>query len=140
MGFRRPVTTALSVGVIGLTVAVGVLVWPRLPAEIVTQFSASGTPTTTVSKPVGVFLFPAIIVLLVAVLRGAFRVDPPDDPQLEAVTELSTVCVLSAVHLSVLAWNLGYPISMDLVTLGILLWAAVFVGYVIVRERDLSIP
>jgi uncharacterized membrane protein len=131
--------TVLTLLLIAGTTAAGLVVWPRLPAEIATQFSARGTPTTVVSKPVGVFLTPAIMALVVLVLRAGFRVDPPGDPRVVTVTELSTVCLLSAVHLLVLAWNLGYPVPIDPVFVGILVWTAALVGYVLIRERVISV-
>ena len=135
MVIRRPVAAVLSGGVIALTSAAGLAVWSQLPTEIVTQFSVSGTPTTTVSKPVGVFRFPAIMALTVVVFRGVFRVDPPATTRTESVIELSTVCVLSVLHLSVLAWNLGYPISIDLITVGSILWAVALVVYLYRQEH-----
>ncbi|MEA1931348.1 MAG: DUF1648 domain-containing protein [Euryarchaeota archaeon] len=135
---RRHATIS-SLGLIAVTAAAGVAVWPRLPAEMAIHFSLAWEPNTYVSKPLAVFLLPAIMLLTLAVLRGGFRVDPPEDPHVASVTTLSTMGLLAALHILVLAWNLGYPIPSDLVTLGILLWAVALVGYVIVRERGSSI-
>jgi len=144
MVVRRPTTGLLSAGVIALTAAVGVAFWPQLPSEIVTRFSLSGTPATTVSKPVGVFRFPVIMVVTLVVLRGVFRVSPPRTPRTASVIELSTVCVLSALHLLILVWNLGYPVPMDLgypipvnlVTLGVVLWVGALGVYLYLHETD----
>ncbi len=136
---RIRTVAVVTLGLVVGSTAVGLLVWPRLPAEMAIHFSATGTPDNYVSKPIAVFLLPAIMLGTLAFLAGAFRVDPPDDPNVASVTTLSTMGLLTAVHILVLAWNLGYPVPFDLVTLGILLWAAVLVGYVVIRERRISI-
>ncbi|GGK55785.1 DUF1648 domain-containing protein [Haloarcula sebkhae] len=120
--------------VIGLTALAGLTVWSRLPAEIAIHFSASGTPDTYVSKPVGVVLMPALMFATLLVLKGAFRYDPPDVPQVAATITVATMAFMGAVHGLVLAWNLGYPVPFDLVLIGSLVWAVLIVGYAVTVE------
>lgn len=136
---RRQVSF-LTACLIALPVAVGVAVWARLPAEMAVHFSATGTPDNYVPKPIGVFLVPVVMLFTLAVIRAAFRADPPDDPRLEPVVTGSSMVLLSAAQLLVLAWNLGYSIPFDLVLVGIMLWSIGLVGYGIVRERGISVP
>jgi len=135
---RLRTTTVVTLALVVGSTAIGLLVWSRLPAEMAIHFSATGTPDTYVSKPIGVFLLPAIMLGTLVFLAGAFRVDPPDDPRIASVTAVSTMGFMAAVQGLVLAWNLGYPVPFDLVTVGVVLWGAALVGYVVVRERRIQ--
>jgi len=136
---RRQVSV-LTACLIAVPVAAGVAVWSRLPAEMAIHFSATGTPDNYVPKPVGVFLVPVVMLFTLAVIRAAFRADPPDDSQIEPVVTVSSIALLSAVQLLVLAWNLGYSVPFDLVLVAVVLWSIGLVGYVTVRERGMSVP
>ncbi|EMA20128.1 DUF1648 domain-containing protein [Haloarcula argentinensis] len=132
---RQPDRADIVSGVIvGLTTMAGLTVWSHLPAEVAIHFSASGTPDTYVSKPVGVALMPALMLATLLVLKGAFRFDPPDVPQVAATITVATMAFMSAVHGLVLAWNLGYPVSFDLVLVGSFAWAVLIVGYAVREE------
>ncbi|NHN63333.1 DUF1648 domain-containing protein [Haloarcula sp. JP-Z28] len=120
--------------IIGLTTIAGLTVWSRLPAEIAIHFSASGTPDTYVSKPVGAVLMAVLMLATLLVLKGAFRYDPPDAPQVAATITVATMAFMGAVHGLVLAWNLGYPVPFDLVLIGSLVWAVVMVAYALKAE------
>ena len=133
---RRQSRTDIANGVIiGLTALAGLTVWSRLPAEIAIHFSASGTPDTYVSKPVGVVLMPALMLATLLVLKGAFRYDPPDVPQVAATITITTMAFMGAVHGLLLVWNLGYPVPFDLVLVGSLVWAVLIVGYAVREEH-----
>ena len=135
----RRVSTGLSIGLIVLSVVAGIVVWPRLPAEMAIHFSVTGTPDNYVSKPIAVGLLPAVMAATLVFLAGAFRVDPPDDPRVAAVTTVSTMGLMAAIQALVLAWNLGYPVPFDLVIVGVVVWGAALVGYVAARERGWSL-
>jgi len=124
----------LAVGIVALAALVGVALWPQLPAEVAIHFSASGTPDNYVSKPVGVFLLPALMLALVLVLRISMAADPPSHPQTGPVVVLATTAFLGLVHVLVLAWNAGYPVPLDGLLVGALVFAAVLVGYTVWRE------
>jgi uncharacterized membrane protein len=135
MGPRQNRAEIASACIIGLTALAGVAVWPRLPAEVAIHFSASGTPDNYVSKPVGVALLPALMVATLAVLKGAFRYDPPDAPQVATTITVATMAFMGAIHGLVLAWNLGYAVPFDLVLVGSLVWAVLVVAYAANGER-----
>lgn len=138
MSFRVRRRTVVDVGLIGVATAAGLVLWPRLPAEMAIHFSASGTPDHFVSRTVGVVLLPGIMVATIAVLNAAARLDPPDDERVFAVVSSGTMTLLAAVHLFVLAWNLGADISPTAVAAAVLLAAFGLVAYAFVRERSLS--
>jgi len=127
-------TDVLSGGLVVLTALAGVALWPQLPAEVAIHFSASGTPDNYVPKAVGVFLLPAIMLGTLVVVRVSLRVDPPSNPTTGPVVTLATMVFLSAIHLLVLAWNAGYPVRIDGILLGSLVWAALLVAYVVRKE------
>ena len=124
----------LAAGIVGLSVLAGVALWPQLPAQVAIHFSASGTPDNYVSKAVGVVLLPALMLAMVLVLRVAMAADPPSHPQTGPVVVLATTAFLGVVHVVVLAWNVGYPVPLDGLLVGSLVFAAVLVGYTVWRE------
>ncbi|MDS0219880.1 DUF1648 domain-containing protein [Haloarcula sp. S1AR25-5A] len=129
MALRRNQADIASGVLIGLTALAGVAVWSQLPAEVAIHFSASGTPDNYVSKPVGVVLLPALMLGTLLILKGAFRYDPPETPQVAAAITVATMAFMGAIHGLVLAWNLGYPVPFDLVLGGSLVWAVFIVVY-----------
>jgi uncharacterized membrane protein len=124
----------LAAGIVGLSALAGVALWPQLPAQVAIHFSASGTPDNYVSKAVGVVLLPALMLAMVLVLRVAMAADPPSHPQTGPVVVLATTAFLGVVHVVVLAWNVGYPVPLDGLLVGSLVFAAVLVGYTVWRE------
>jgi len=131
-------TDRLAVGVVAVTALAGVALWPQLPAEVAIHFGASGTPDNYVPKAVGVFLLPAIMLGTLVVVRVSMRVDPPSNPMTGPVVTLATMGFLSAIHLLVLAWNAGYPVPLDGILVGSLVWAGLLVAYVVRNEVSWS--
>ena len=125
----------LAAGIVGLSALAGVALWPQLPAQVAIHFSASGTPDNYVSKAVGVVLLPAIMLSTLLILRVALHVAPPSHPRTGPVAVLATTGFLGAVHVLVLAWNVGYPVSLDGLLVGTLVFVAMLVGYTLWRER-----
>ena len=125
---------SLAVGVTLLAALFGIAIWPQLPAEVAIHFSAAGTPDNYVPKAVGVALLPAIMLATLLVLRVSMAVDPPSDPRTGPVITVATTMFLAGVHVAVLAWNAGYPVPLDGLLLGSLLFAALLVGYAVWRE------
>lgn len=134
MARRQRRADVASVLIIALTALAGFAVWSRLPAEVAIHFSASGTPDNYVSKSVGVVLMPVLMLATLIVLKGAFRYDPPEVPRVAATITIATMAFMGAIHGLVLAWNLGYPISLSLVLVGSLAWAVFIVGYAVKME------
>lgn len=129
MALRRNRANIANGLIIALTALAGVAVWSQLPAEVAIHFSASGTPDNYVSKPVGVALLPMLMLGMLLILKSAFRYDPPETPQVAATITVATMAFMGAIHGLVLAWNLGYPVSFDLVLVGSLVWTVVMVAY-----------
>lgn len=132
---RRSPEGLLNGVLIGVTTAIGLVLWPSLPPEVAIHFSAAGTPDGYVPRAVGVVLVPAVMVVTYAVIEAAVRYDPPDDDRVATVTTVATMGLLAALHVLVLAWNLGYAVPFELVTLGVLAWGIGLCGYVLRRER-----
>ncbi|MFB6084613.1 MAG: DUF1648 domain-containing protein [Halorientalis sp.] len=130
---------AVSLGLVAVTALAGLVLYPRLPAEMAIHFSATGRPDDFAPKPVAVAAVPVVMVLTHVVLRWAVRVDPPDDPRIVTVVVVATMLLLAATQGLVLAWNLGYPVPFDLVLLGVLAWGGLVVGYTVVREYGLDL-
>ncbi|WP_135305730.1 DUF1648 domain-containing protein [Haloarcula amylovorans] len=128
-------TALVSGSLVALTTLAGVVLYPQLPAEVAIHFSASGTPDNYVSKTVAVVLLPVFMLVTLLVIEGAMRVDPSGDPRTARVVTVATMALMAAVHGLVLAWNLGYPISFDLVLVGVAVWTIAVCGYAIRRER-----
>ena len=125
---------SLAVGITLLSALLGIALWPQLPAEVAIHFSASGTPDNYVSKALGVTLLPAIMLATLLVLHVSMAVDPPSDPRTGPVITVATTAFLGVVHVVVLAWNAGYPVPLDGLLVGSLLFGAVLVGYTLWRE------
>jgi uncharacterized membrane protein len=135
MSLPRSRTDGLAVGIVALTALAGVALWPQIPAEVAIHFSASGTPDNYVSKPVGVFLLPVLMVAMLLVLNVSMAADPPSHPQTGPVVVLATTAFLGVVHVLVLAWNAGYAVPLDGLLVGALVFGASLVGYTLWRER-----
>jgi uncharacterized membrane protein len=124
----------LSLLIVVGTALVGLAFLPRLPPEFAIHFSAGGTPDNYVPRLVGALSLPAIMLGVFGVLRLAERLDPPTDPRTMPVVTVSTMILMSLVHLLVLGWNLGYAVPMPVVAGGAVLWSLALAGYVVLRE------
>lgn len=118
-----------------VTALAGVVALPGLPDQVAIHFSASGTPDTFVPPLVAVLLLPAIMVFTYLFLRYAPTFDPTANIAVLRVTTLATMALLGAIHVIVLAWNLGYPINIDLILPGVIVWTILVVGYALYKER-----
>lgn len=125
---RSNQSNRLAVGLLAAAAAVGVLLWPALPADVAIHWNASGAPDTVVSKPVAVFGLPAFGVAVVAFTRLA-----PDSltntPGGEDATVVFVGAALAAVQGAVYAWNLGFEFAVGVVVAAVLVAAALLVWY-----------
>ncbi|WP_434521024.1 SdpI family protein [Halorubrum sp. AS12] len=126
-------STRLRFGVAALLVAVAgaasLAVAPNLPEQMVTRWNGAGEPTGTLSRTLGMWLVPG----LAAGLIGLFALLPRIDPLRENVAAFRVhydrfvvvfTAFLVAIHLAVLAVNLGYAV--DVTTLAVAGGAALF--------------
>lgn len=114
--------------------AAGLALLPDLPASFAIHFGPGGAPDSAVDPAVGVLLTPAIGVATVAFVRLALRLDPPDDPRVRPVVVVWTALFLVAVQALLLAWNLGYDVSVDLATTGLVASSVGLVAVVLYLE------
>jgi len=131
---------AVGLGIVVLTVAVSILTYGDLPAQLAINFDASGEPNETLAKPLALALAPALAALLVVV----FRVLPAIDPLGENVASFQdyydliavvSVGVVGYVHLLVVAWNLGYGVSVTRAIVPVLA-VVYYVAGVVVDHAD----
>ncbi|QWC19069.1 SdpI family protein [Halorubrum sp. 2020YC2] len=126
-------STRLRFGVATLLVVVGaaasLAVAPNLPEQMVTRWNGAGEPTGTLSRTAGMWLVPG----LSAGLIGLFALLPRIDPLGENIAAFRVhydrfvvvfTAFLVALHLAVLAVNLGYAV--DVTTLAVAGGAALF--------------
>ena len=126
-------STRLRFAVATLLVVVGaaasLAVAPNLPEQMVTRWNGAGEPTGTLSRTAGMWLVPG----LSAGLIGLFALLPRIDPLGENIAAFRVhydrfvvvfTAFLVALHLAVLAVNLGYAV--DVTTLAVAGGAALF--------------
>ena len=126
-------STRLRFGVAALLVVVGAVASlaaaPNLPEQMVTRWNAAGDPTGALSRTAGMWLVPG----LAAGLLGLFALLPRIDPLGENIAAFRVhydrfvvvfTAFLVALHLAVLAVNLGYAV--DVTTLAVAGGAALF--------------
>ncbi|WP_415379685.1 DUF1648 domain-containing protein [Halosimplex sp. TS25] len=135
MAFRSTRADWLSLAIGAATLAAGLAVWGRLPAEMAVHFSASGRPDNFVPKSVAIAALPALTVALPLFLDAVARFDPPEEPQVLEVVKVATTALLATVQGFVLAWNLGYDVPFDLFMAGVAIWAVALIGYSVAVER-----
>lgn len=123
-----PVRTS-AVGLILLSAVAGFALVPKLPAEMAIHFSAAGTPDNYVPSPVGVAVIPVTMAVTYGVLRGAARIDQPDDRRTYAVTVVATMLFLAGLQAFLLAWNPGDPVPAGTPLVGAAVFAAGVLGY-----------
>lgn len=101
-------------GIVAVTAAVAVAgaAWSVIPDAVVVHWGVDGRPTLTVSKPVGLGLFPILALGLVGVFAGLPRLGTLGRDLAASVRAYETLVVWSVLlvpltQLTVIAWNLG---------------------------------
>jgi uncharacterized membrane protein len=123
-------STLAPVAFVVAAALLGVILWPQLPSEMAIHFDASSTPDNYVSKPVGVFLTPAIGLGAILFVRAKMAVDNVQaNPVSTRFSMLFTGIVIAYVQVLVLVWNLGYTFDMTTAVVPVLLGAGAFVWY-----------
>jgi uncharacterized membrane protein len=133
--------TIAGLGIVALTVAASVIVYPDLPEQMAIHFDSAGQPDDYLSKPLGVAIIPALALGLVAL----FGVIPHLDPLGENFAEferyydlavLVTIGILAYVQALVLGYNLGYEFAIQQVLAPVLAVVGVTFGYVIENAKQ----
>ena len=131
---------AVAYAAIGLAVLGGVVLWPRLPAEMAIHFDASSTPDSFVSKPVGVLLTPTVgVAAILLVRRGGELGGGPTHPAVEDATVGFLGVVVAYVHGLVLAWNVGLRFDVTVSVLPVVGLAVALLVYAMYREGRLPV-
>lgn len=125
---------AASVLVIGLTVAVGVSLWPRLPQRVPIHVSATGTPGTFVSRNVAVLAMPIVMAATGALLKAVAEIDPPKSPRAYDAVVCSTMLLFLVVHLYTLGSSLSYRIPFVVLPVATGVWTVFVVGSTLKHE------
>jgi uncharacterized membrane protein len=131
---------AVAYAAIGLAVLGGVVLWPRLPAEMAIHFDASSTPDSFVSKPVGVLLGPTIgVAAILLVRRGGELGGGPTHPAVEDAAVGFLGVVVAYVQGLVLAWNVGLRFDVTVSVLPVVGLAVALLVYAMYREGRLPV-
>lgn len=99
--------------IVALAFVTGIALYPSMPSVVATHWNAQGAVNGSMSRVLGVFLFP-VILLLVAVI---FFVVPRIDPKRGNIEKfrkyfdcfaIEIVALLYYIYVLSLVWNLGY--------------------------------
>ncbi len=119
--------------------AFGLWALPHLPARVASHWSLAGEPDGTMSRAIAAVFLP----LVGAVLGLAFALLPRTDPRREGLlhggvwwTLGNAVMILLAIlHVALLGYNLGWPVSMPGVALGGAGLLFILVGFLMPQMR-----
>ncbi|MFD0619844.1 SdpI family protein [Paenibacillus sp. GCM10027629] len=116
------------------------LFYPRLPDQVISKFDLNGNPTRTMDKWAFWLLYGGLAILLPIVIKMTRNLDPrkANYSLFESTFQLSRWAVVLFIHFIFgfgIAYNLGYPVSMNMaVSLGLgILW--IMIGNVMGRIR-----
>lgn len=137
MTLRSRAPDLLAVGLLAGSALAGVVLWPRLPAEMAIHFDAGGEPDTFVARPIAVLLGPAIGVVAVGIVRLSTRLDPTVDPRALAATVAFVGAVVAYVQGLLLAYNLGHGVSIPVALVPVLVAAGALTLYALRRDGPL---
>ncbi len=119
-----------------LTFLITIIMYPALPDQVISHWTAAGEPDGHMTKFWGLALIPLIMVLLVALFAVIPRIDPLRKSY-EAFRNyyegfvLLFVLFMLAIQLMIILWNTGYPVSPNLllpVLTGILF---IYIGFLL---------
>lgn len=129
-------------GILATIAALGFGIWalPNLPEQVATHWGFDGRPDGWSSRTTAVFVLPMIGLGIAALLAFLPRTDPRrQNFELHAATYWlvanASLIVISAIHVGVIGYNLGWPIPLSrVVAIGV---GALFViiGNVMTRMR-----
>jgi uncharacterized membrane protein len=129
-------------GIAAILVALAFGIWalPNLPVEVASHWGLDGEPDGWSSRTTAVFVLPLIGLGIAALLAFLPRTDPRQkNVELHAGTYWlvanASLVVISAVHIGMIAFNLGWPVPLTrIVAIGIG-GLFVLIGNVMTRMR-----
>jgi uncharacterized membrane protein len=120
--------------------AAGLITWPGAPDTIPVHWSLTGQPDRYAGKLEGLFLLPAVALLIAVGMRWLPRIDPhrmrySEFARAYAVAGFAIVAALAGTYTAVLLWLRGVPLNMGLIVgplIGVLL---IVIGAVMAEIR-----
>ncbi|WP_277556177.1 DUF1648 domain-containing protein [Halobaculum limi] len=99
-----------SIAAIALSLVVGLVAFPALPAEVAIQWAADGSPNTVLPVLPGISVIPAFALLAFVYLRGGtfFK---GRNAELEPTTGLAVVAGVAYLQVALITLNLGVAVS-----------------------------
>ncbi len=125
----------VALAVVLVAVFVGASLAPGLPATVVVPSPVPALPDGAVPRAVALIGGPAVAALAAAVVRLGARSAPSGDPRSVDAAVVATTGLAGALYLLVLAHNAGYRVPTAWTVAGVVLWALVLVGYLVLRPR-----
>lgn len=128
---------AVALGFVLLSVAVSVIAGPSLQELLVSNWDAGGEPNGTLSKALGLWLFPGLTAVLIPVFAIISRIDPFRENIATFRPYYDWFVVIFAanmavLHIGIVAFNLGYEFDfVQLVVIaaaGLLYYAGVLIS------------
>jgi uncharacterized membrane protein len=137
---KTKTTLFVSLFLIVVVLVSGLLVYSRMPGQVVTHWNAQGQPDGYSSAAVANFLMPGMMVFITLLLVALPHIDPlkKNIEQFRGVYNLTILLIngfMTTIHFVSLAWNLGWKINMNAMVMGLmgLLFAAL--GSLISKAR-----
>lgn len=116
MNLRLPLT--ISAALLAAMAAVSAWGWAVLPdtARLVGHWSFDGTPTSFMSKPMGLLLLPAVGLAIVLLMIAIPRIEPRREHLAASrkpffVFWISALAVIAAAHVMIVATAMGYAVD-----------------------------
>jgi len=107
----------LPLGIIAAALIISALVYGRMPDQVPIHWNAYGEVDRYASKPVGLFLMPAIMAGVMLLIKIAPLIDPKRDNLKKSMRDIETVniitlLVLLVVHSATILSSLGVEFNM----------------------------
>lgn len=129
-------------GIVAILAALAFGIWalPTLPAEVASHWGLDGEPDGWSSRTTAVYVLPLIGLGIAALLAFLPRTDPRQkNVELHAGTYWlvanATLIVISAIHIGMIAFNLGWPVPLTRIVAVAIGGLFVLIGNVMTRMR-----
>jgi uncharacterized membrane protein len=129
------------IGLVVAACAASLMVYNRLPEQITVHWDLAGNPNGWMSRPIGAFITPIILLVAWAAMRAAPAIDPRRDNYERFGAAYDTVIAallfpVFAIHLALLAVALGYPVPIARLAPAFMGTMFLVVGNVMPRARS----
>ena len=129
------------IGLAVVAAAGSLVVYDRLPEQITVHWDLAGNPNGSMSRPIGAFITPVILLVAWAAMRAAPAIDPRREnyERFGAAYDIVVAALLLpvfAMHFFLLAVALGYPVPIARLAPALMGPVLVVVGNVMPRARS----